>query len=193
MEPTHTLDFYYFRDVSRVISFTRPPSPLFLIFSPSRIISGEGGLGTRLAIQIIAYFDEVELCNPLGSNTKIHMHKLGCIFFSIGNIHPQFRSILKNIFVVSVASKHGMNCFLRGLGIATPCAPLQCQKTTDRCHLITTSTHEIHNDFLLRAIIMNSPGEARESYHLREHGKSKAKIRMERGLGQEMGTLQLQS
>ena len=68
------------------------------------------------AIQIIAYFDEVELCNPLGSNTKIH--KFGCIFFSIGNIRPQFRSILKNIFVVSVAStviihKHGMNCFLR--------------------------------------------------------------------------------
>ena len=41
---------------------------------------------------------------------------------------------------------------------------------------------------------MNSPGEARENYHLREHmGKSKAKIRIERGLGQEMGTLQLQS
>lgn len=31
------------------------------------------------AIQLIAYFDEVELCNPLGSNTK--KHKLGCIFF----------------------------------------------------------------------------------------------------------------
>ena len=38
--------------------------------------------------QIIAYFDEVELCNPLGSNTKIH--KLGCIFFTIGNVRPFF-------------------------------------------------------------------------------------------------------
>lgn len=34
-------------------------------------------------IQIISYFDEVELCKPLGSNTK--KHKLGCIFFTIGN------------------------------------------------------------------------------------------------------------
>lgn len=32
----------------------------------------------KTTIQIIAYFDEIELCNPLGSATKIH--KLGCIF-----------------------------------------------------------------------------------------------------------------
>ena len=64
-------------------------------------------------IQIIAYFDEVELCNPLGSNTKIH--KLGCIFFTIGNVCPLFPSC---IFVVAVASvpiirKYGMNRILQ--------------------------------------------------------------------------------
>lgn len=65
----------------------------------------------KRAIQLIAYFDEVELCNPLGSSTK--KHKLGCIFFTIGNIRQQFRSWLKCIFVASVAStpvirKHGI-------------------------------------------------------------------------------------
>lgn len=70
----------------------------------------------KQAIQIIAYFDEVELCNPLGSSTK--KHKLGCVFFTIGNLRPKFRSRLKCIFVAAVASnviisKHGMNLFLR--------------------------------------------------------------------------------
>ena len=68
------------------------------------------------AIQVIAYYDEVELCNPLGSNTK--KHKLGCIFFSIGNLRPKFRSRLKCIFVTAIATnvviqKHGMNAFLK--------------------------------------------------------------------------------
>lgn len=52
----------------------------------------------KKAIQIIAYFDEIELCNPLGSSTK--KHKLGCIFFSIGNLRPQFRSWLKCMLFV---------------------------------------------------------------------------------------------
>ena len=48
----------------------------------------------KQTIQVIAYFDEVELCNPLGSNTK-----LGCIFFTIGNIRQCFRSRLKCILL----------------------------------------------------------------------------------------------
>ena len=47
MEPTHAPDFYYFRDVSRVISFTRPSSPLFSLLHYIRG-GGEGGLGMRL-------------------------------------------------------------------------------------------------------------------------------------------------
>lgn len=68
------------------------------------------------AIQIIAYYDEVELCNPLGSNTKIH--KLGCVFFTLGNFHPCYRSWLKSIFLVAVATgptikAHGIDDFFR--------------------------------------------------------------------------------
>lgn len=66
------------------------------------------------AIQIIAYYDEVKLCNPLGSNTKIH--KLGCVFFSLGNFHPCYYSWLKSNFLVAVATGptvkvHGIDNF----------------------------------------------------------------------------------
>ena len=64
------------------------------------------------ALQIIAYFDELEVCNPLGSHVK--KHKLGLVFFSLGNIHPKLRSSLKAINLVTVASstmidKYGIN------------------------------------------------------------------------------------
>ena len=39
-----------------------------------------------LALQLIAYYDELELCNPLGSHVK--RHKLGIVFFILGNIAP---------------------------------------------------------------------------------------------------------
>ena len=50
------------------------------------------------AIEIIAYYDEIELCNPLGSHTKVH--KLVCLLFTIVNIHPKYR---KTMFLVSLA------------------------------------------------------------------------------------------
>ena len=48
----------------------------------------------------------------------IRFYSVGCIFFSLGNLRPQFRSRLKCIFVVSMASsivirRHGMNAFLQ--------------------------------------------------------------------------------
>lgn len=52
-------------------------------------------------LQIVAYYDEVETCNPLGSYSG--KHKLGCIFFSIANIRPAYRSTLNSIFLVAVA------------------------------------------------------------------------------------------
>lgn len=52
-------------------------------------------------LQIIAFYDEVETCNPLGSAAG--KFKLGCIFFTLGNISPLFRSSLKSIFLVAVA------------------------------------------------------------------------------------------
>lgn len=52
-------------------------------------------------LQIIAYYDEVEVCNPLGSYSG--KQKLGCFFFTLGNIRPAFRSSLNSIFLVAVA------------------------------------------------------------------------------------------
>ena len=68
------------------------------------------------ALQIIAYFDEVELCNPLGSSAK--KHKLGMFFFTLGNIRPMFRSSLKCISLFAVAKskdikKHGLDSILQ--------------------------------------------------------------------------------
>lgn len=39
-----------------------------------------------LALLVIGYYDELELCNPIGS--YIQTHKLGCLFFMLGNIRP---------------------------------------------------------------------------------------------------------
>ena len=68
------------------------------------------------ALQIIAYFDELEVTNPIGS--YVNTHKLGCLFFSLGNIRPQYRSSLKSIYLVAVAksqdiTRYGIDVFLR--------------------------------------------------------------------------------
>ena len=47
------------------------------------------------ALQIVVYYDEHELCNPLGSHVK--QHKLGIVFYMLANIHPKHHSQLKNI------------------------------------------------------------------------------------------------
>ena len=67
------------------------------------------------ALQIIGYYDELEVVNPLGSYVK--KHKLGCLFFFLGNIRPQYRSTLKSIQLVAVGlskdiQKYGINAFL---------------------------------------------------------------------------------
>lgn len=66
-------------------------------------------------LQIIGYYDELEICNPLGS--YVQTHKLGCLFFSLGNVRPQFRSSLKAIYLVTLAQsedidKYGLDKFL---------------------------------------------------------------------------------
>ena len=67
------------------------------------------------SLQIIAYYDELELCNPLGTHVK--QHKLGIIFYVLGNIHPKYCSSLKAINLVACApvpfiEKHGINKIL---------------------------------------------------------------------------------
>ena len=66
------------------------------------------------ALQIVGYYDDIEVVNPLGSYVK--KHKLGCIFFFLGNIRPQLRSTLKNIHLLAVErtqdiQNYGMNIF----------------------------------------------------------------------------------
>ena len=41
--------------------------------------------------KILAYFDEIEICNPLGANTKVH--KLGTVIFAL-NITTTFFRLL---------------------------------------------------------------------------------------------------
>ncbi len=52
-------------------------------------------------LQIVAYYDEVETCNPLGSSSG--KFKLGCVFFTLSNLRPLFRSGLKSIFLIAIA------------------------------------------------------------------------------------------
>lgn len=67
-------------------------------------------------LQIVAYYDELEICNPLGSHIK--KHKLGIVFYTLANISPHLRSQLKMINLAIVASvpiieKHGLDKILQ--------------------------------------------------------------------------------
>uniref|UniRef100_A0A1X7V4A6 Uncharacterized protein n=1 Tax=Amphimedon queenslandica TaxID=400682 RepID=A0A1X7V4A6_AMPQE len=54
----------------------------------------------KTALQIQLYYDDVEICNPLGSRAK--KHKLALFYFTIGNIPPKYRSPLANIHLLCV-------------------------------------------------------------------------------------------
>ena len=68
------------------------------------------------ALQIILYYDELELVNPIGCFVK--RHKIGCVMFSLGNVHPKFRSSLKSMYLVALATvpnieKYGIDSILK--------------------------------------------------------------------------------
>ena len=68
------------------------------------------------ALQIVAYYDELEICNPLGAHIK--RHKRGIVFYTLANIAPKFRSQLKliNLSIVTtvpVIEKYGLDCILK--------------------------------------------------------------------------------
>ena len=68
------------------------------------------------ALQIISFFDELELCNPLGTHVK--KHKLAIVLFTLGNIHPKYRSSLRLIHLVIAATapvveRHGIDNVLQ--------------------------------------------------------------------------------
>ena len=57
-------------------------------------------------------FNNVQVCNPLGSHIK--KHKVGVVFYTLGNIHPKFRSTYRaiNLAILStkpVLEKHGID------------------------------------------------------------------------------------
>ena len=62
------------------------------------------------ALQIIAFFDELELCNPLGT----HVSYIAIMLFTLGNIDPRYRSSLKLIRLliaatVPIVERHGID------------------------------------------------------------------------------------
>lgn len=68
------------------------------------------------ALQVIAYYDELEVVNPIGSYVK--KHKLGCMFYFLANIRPQYRSTLKTIQLIAVGKyedivKYGIDYFMQ--------------------------------------------------------------------------------
>ena len=48
-------------------------------------------------------FNNVQVCNPLGSHIK--KHKVGLVFYMLGNIHPKFRSTYRAINLAILATK----------------------------------------------------------------------------------------
>ena len=95
------------------------------------------GVNSVPSLQILLYYDDVEVCNPLGSSRV--KHKLGTMkvviqspfvkylifvtgmfYFSVGNIRPRFRSKIKTIQLLAVCKqklikKYSMNAVLRPL------------------------------------------------------------------------------
>ena len=68
------------------------------------------------ALQIVAHYDEIELCNPLGAHVK--KHKVGVVTYTLGNVHPKYRSKLKLtqlaiIATIPVIEKYGLHAILK--------------------------------------------------------------------------------
>ena len=78
------------------------------------------------ALQIFLYYDDVEVCNPLGANVK--KHKLGkfhvwyyfcasnivfvaVFYYTLGNILPKYRSALQAIQLVTVVKTSALKTY----------------------------------------------------------------------------------
>lgn len=67
-------------------------------------------------LPLILYYDDVEICNPLGSYSKVH--KLAFFYFTLTSIPAKYRSRLESIFLLGVAysqdvKKFGMDEILK--------------------------------------------------------------------------------
>ena len=68
-------------------------------------------LSDPTALAIVAYYDDIEIANPLGPKTK--NHKIGVFYWFIANINPSFRSKLSIINLLAVAKTK----YLRQFGV----------------------------------------------------------------------------
>lgn len=67
------------------------------------------------ALIILGYYDDLEIANPLGSKSKIH--KIGVFYYLLGNMHPMYRSTIRNIQLIGIAKtqdlkRHGIDRML---------------------------------------------------------------------------------
>jgi len=77
------------------------------------------------AFQILLYYDDLEVCNVVGSKAKIHKlstcsqccmnvdsiifkYCIGLFYFTLGNIHPKHRSSLHTIQLLCAVAAHIM-------------------------------------------------------------------------------------
>lgn len=87
------------------------------------------------ALQVVLYYDDLEVCNPLGSKNKVHklsetvhpihnfvvayqnLNPKGAFYYTLGNLHPSHRSSLRAVQLLAVAyaddlSSHGTEALL---------------------------------------------------------------------------------
>lgn len=54
----------------------------------------------KFVIPLTLYFDDFEVCNPLGSHAGVY--KLGAVYFTISSLPPEYASRLENIFTTLI-------------------------------------------------------------------------------------------
>lgn len=54
-------------------------------------------------LKILLYFDDIEICNPLGKKSAVH--KLGVLYYSLANFPSQYRSRLCLIRLVAIIKR----------------------------------------------------------------------------------------
>ena len=80
--------------------------------------------------------------NPIGSYVK--RHKLGCLFFFLGNVRPQYQSTFKAIHLVAVAQSEDINTY----GIDTFLSPFVEDLKVLYCDGITVSVNGEEHTFM---------------------------------------------
>ncbi|XP_058961485.1 uncharacterized protein [Pocillopora verrucosa] len=68
------------------------------------------------ALLLHCYYDDFQVTNPLGSKTK--KHKIGAFYFNLGNLSPEYRSVINSIQLIALCrvpliKKYGMNRILQ--------------------------------------------------------------------------------